>query len=63
MIFQLARRFLYVSNYQRNRTEVKDPASDFYSGPITAEDFNHHINGSQIQNQNDSQGIPVLFLI
>ncbi|KAK7846333.1 hypothetical protein CFP56_008081 [Quercus suber] len=43
MIFQLARRFLYVSNYQRNRTEVKDPASDFYSGAITAKDFNHHI--------------------
>nr|XP_023928217.1 sn1-specific diacylglycerol lipase beta isoform X4 [Quercus suber]XP_023928218.1 sn1-specific diacylglycerol lipase beta isoform X4 [Quercus suber]XP_023928219.1 sn1-specific diacylglycerol lipase beta isoform X4 [Quercus suber] len=54
MIFQLARRFLYVSNYQRNRTEVKDIASDFYSGAITTEDFNHHINGSQIQNQNDS---------
>ncbi|KAF3974755.1 hypothetical protein CMV_001943 [Castanea mollissima] len=55
MISQLARRFLYVSNYQRNRTEVKDPASDFYSGAITAEDFNHHINGGQTQNQNDSQ--------
>ncbi|KAK4566888.1 hypothetical protein RGQ29_002938 [Quercus rubra] len=54
MIFQLARRFLYLSNYQRNRTEVKDPASDFYSGAITAEDFNYPINGSQIQNQNDS---------
>ncbi|XP_059447709.1 uncharacterized protein LOC132179091 isoform X4 [Corylus avellana] len=37
MIFRLARRFLYVSKYQRNRTEVKDA----YSGTIMAEDLSH----------------------
>lgn len=52
MIFQLARRFLYVSKYQRSRTEVKDPASDFHSGANATEDLNHHGCGSQ--NQNDS---------
>ncbi|XP_062170601.1 uncharacterized protein LOC133876341 isoform X2 [Alnus glutinosa] len=50
MIFRLARRFLYVSKYQRNRTEVEDA----YSGTIMAEDLNYHNYGSQYQN--DSQG-------
>lgn len=41
MIFRLARRFLYVSKYQRNRTEGKDA----YSGTIMAEDLSHHNYG------------------
>jgi hypothetical protein len=55
MIFRLARRFLYVSKYQRNRTDVEDA----YSGTIMAEDLNHHNYGSQYQN--DSQGSLLCF--
>ncbi|KAJ7957348.1 Sn1-specific diacylglycerol lipase beta [Quillaja saponaria] len=35
MIFRLARRFLYVSKYERSKTEIKEPASDIYLGAVT----------------------------
>lgn len=47
MIFRLARRFLYVSQYQRNRTQVMEPASDVCSGPIRSQNLNDQACGSQ----------------
>lgn len=37
-IFQLARRFLYLSNYQRDGTERMNSQSEKYSRQIEAED-------------------------
>ncbi|GMN63050.1 hypothetical protein TIFTF001_032127 [Ficus carica] len=47
MIFRLAHRFLYVSQYQRNRTEVMEPASDVCSGAIRSQNLNDQACGSQ----------------
>ena len=47
MIFRLARRFLYVSNFQRNRTEVMEPASNPHPGSIRSENLSHHAYESQ----------------
>ncbi|XP_024027107.1 sn1-specific diacylglycerol lipase beta isoform X1 [Morus notabilis] len=46
MIFRLARRFLYVSQYQRNRTELMEPTSDVYSG-TRSQNLNNHASGSE----------------
>ncbi|KAF4390451.1 hypothetical protein G4B88_024457 [Cannabis sativa] len=47
MIFRLARRFLYVSNYERNSSEVVEPASNGYSGTKRSENQNEHTYGNQ----------------
>ncbi|XP_062109907.1 uncharacterized protein LOC133821780 isoform X2 [Humulus lupulus] len=47
MIFRLARRFLYVSNYERNSSEVVEPTSNGYSGTIRSENQNDHAYGNQ----------------
>ncbi|XP_040374323.1 diacylglycerol lipase-beta isoform X4 [Rosa chinensis] len=47
MILRLARHFLNVSKHQKDRTQVKDPASDAISGAITAEKRSHQICGPQ----------------
>ncbi|XP_027363289.1 uncharacterized protein LOC113870922 isoform X2 [Abrus precatorius] len=44
MIFRLARRFLYLSKYQRNKPEA--------SGTIVPEDLNHQICGSHCEADN-----------
>ncbi|KAI4334779.1 hypothetical protein L6164_013489 [Bauhinia variegata] len=54
MILKLARRFLYVSNYQRNKIEEKD-RSDYSSGAISREDPNRqfYISHCEIGNTED----------
>ncbi|XP_030493158.2 uncharacterized protein LOC115709247 isoform X2 [Cannabis sativa] len=47
MIFRLARRFLYVSNYERTSSEVVEPASNGYSGTKRSENQNEHTYGNQ----------------
>ncbi|PON37785.1 Fungal lipase-like domain containing protein, partial [Parasponia andersonii] len=47
MICRLARRFLYVSNCERNSTEVVEPASYVYSGTIRSENLNDNLHGNE----------------
>ncbi|KAL5542953.1 hypothetical protein UlMin_010663 [Ulmus minor] len=47
MIFRLARRFLDVSKYQRNRTEIIGPSSDVHCGTSRSENLNDHSYRSQ----------------
>lgn len=54
MIFRLARRCLYISNYQRNKSEAEDQPN-YYSGAIVQEDLNHQICKSQCET--DKKGI------
>ncbi|KAJ1382415.1 Fungal lipase-like domain [Sesbania bispinosa] len=51
MIFRLARRFLYLSKYQRNRTEAENE-SNYYSGAIVQENLNHPFCRSQCEIDN-----------
>lgn len=50
MIFRLARRFLYISRYERNKTEAEDE-SEYHSEAIQ-EDLNNQIGRSQCETDN-----------
>ncbi|CAJ1977809.1 unnamed protein product [Sphenostylis stenocarpa] len=50
MIFRLARRFLYLSKYQRNKTKAEDE-SEYHSGAIQ-DNLNHQIRRSQCDTDN-----------
>uniref|UniRef100_A0A5B7ATG0 Uncharacterized protein n=1 Tax=Davidia involucrata TaxID=16924 RepID=A0A5B7ATG0_DAVIN len=50
IISKLARRFLFVSKYQGNKSEEKVPASDLNFRAMTTEDINNRINESQCRN-------------
>lgn len=50
VIFRLARRFLYISNFQRNK-QAEDE-SDYYSGGIDQDNLNHQICSSQCEIDN-----------
>ncbi|BAT93517.1 hypothetical protein VIGAN_08002700 [Vigna angularis var. angularis] len=51
MIFRLARRFLYLSKYQRNNTSAENE-SELQSGTIK-DDINHQIHRSQCETYNE----------
>jgi len=50
MIFKLARRFLYLSKYQRNNSKAENE-SEYQSGAVK-DDLNHQICRSQCETDN-----------
>ncbi|RDX62313.1 Sn1-specific diacylglycerol lipase alpha, partial [Mucuna pruriens] len=55
MIFRLARRFLYISKYERNKPKAAEE-TEYHSGAIQ-EDLNHQICRSQCETDNKASSI------
>ncbi|XP_061360195.1 uncharacterized protein LOC133304209 isoform X2 [Gastrolobium bilobum] len=58
MILRLARQFLFLSKYQRNKRGAEDE-SGYYSGVTVQEDLSHQICRSQCSNEQEVQEVSI----